>query len=239
MLDGQRQRVDIPVYARTAHNGPLQKKRLEGDLCGIVRHVPAPGPWWRNRSRDWTELDWTALAVLHRVQPLACPYTPWSNIPRSPTVRCSQACGSLSRVLTLGWTHTSAFHLRRPTGPETEVWSVGRTMVEGGICWITLRKRRVGSVDDTLLAVMIAVIYRIWPRSTEPLLCARPLRPLSTPAVSTECPPSPTGTGCTLWRWVLSPTGIIITPYPPPTPQLQSTLRHIYLPSVVLYTSGK
>ena len=35
MLDGQRQGVDIPVHARTAHNGLLQKKkkkRLEEDL---------------------------------------------------------------------------------------------------------------------------------------------------------------------------------------------------------------
>ena len=32
MLDGQQQRVDIPVHARTVHNGLLQK-RLEEDLC--------------------------------------------------------------------------------------------------------------------------------------------------------------------------------------------------------------
>ena len=32
MLDGQHQRVDIPVHARSAHNGLLQK-RLEEDLC--------------------------------------------------------------------------------------------------------------------------------------------------------------------------------------------------------------
>ena len=31
MLDGQHQRVDIPVHARTAHKGLLQK-RLEEDL---------------------------------------------------------------------------------------------------------------------------------------------------------------------------------------------------------------
>ena len=41
MLDGQHQRVDIPAYARTAHNGLLQK-RLEEDLCCIVLHVPPP-----------------------------------------------------------------------------------------------------------------------------------------------------------------------------------------------------
>ena len=33
MLDGQRQRVDIPAHARTAHNGLRKKKRLEEDLC--------------------------------------------------------------------------------------------------------------------------------------------------------------------------------------------------------------
>ena len=32
MLDGQRQRMDIPAYARTARNG-LLPKRLEEDLC--------------------------------------------------------------------------------------------------------------------------------------------------------------------------------------------------------------
>ena len=32
MLDKQRQRVDIPTYARTAHNG-LPQKRLEKNFC--------------------------------------------------------------------------------------------------------------------------------------------------------------------------------------------------------------
>ena len=32
ILDRQRQRVDIPAHARTAHNG-LSQKRLEEDLC--------------------------------------------------------------------------------------------------------------------------------------------------------------------------------------------------------------
>ena len=32
MLDGQRQRVDIPVYAKPAYDG-LPQKRLEEDLC--------------------------------------------------------------------------------------------------------------------------------------------------------------------------------------------------------------
>ena len=32
MLDGQQEKVDIPVHARTAHKGFLQK-RVEEDLC--------------------------------------------------------------------------------------------------------------------------------------------------------------------------------------------------------------
>ena len=51
MLDGQRQRMDIPAYARTARNG-LLPKRLEEDLCWIVPHVL----WRPRRSREWTEL---------------------------------------------------------------------------------------------------------------------------------------------------------------------------------------
>ena len=39
MLDGQQEKVDIPVHARTAHKGFLQK-RLEENLCRIVPHVP-------------------------------------------------------------------------------------------------------------------------------------------------------------------------------------------------------
>ena len=38
MQGGQQQRVDIPVQARTAHKGLLQK-RLEDDLCRIVSHL--------------------------------------------------------------------------------------------------------------------------------------------------------------------------------------------------------
>ena len=41
MLDGQRQRVDIPAHARAAHKGLLQK-RLEEDLCLIILHPPHP-----------------------------------------------------------------------------------------------------------------------------------------------------------------------------------------------------
>ena len=32
MFDGQHQTVDVPAHARTAHEGPPQK-RLEEDLC--------------------------------------------------------------------------------------------------------------------------------------------------------------------------------------------------------------
>ena len=32
MLYGQRQRVDVPIHARTAHDG-FPQKRLEEDLC--------------------------------------------------------------------------------------------------------------------------------------------------------------------------------------------------------------
>ena len=53
MLDGQHQRVDNPAYAKTAHDGFLQK-RLEEDLCWIVPRVPRR-PY---QSRDWTELKW-------------------------------------------------------------------------------------------------------------------------------------------------------------------------------------
>ena len=38
MLDGQHQRVDIPVHARTVNMGLLQE-RLEEDLCFIIAHV--------------------------------------------------------------------------------------------------------------------------------------------------------------------------------------------------------
>ena len=51
IVDGQHQRVDIPVHARTAHKGLLHK-RLEEDLCWIVPHVPRRP----DRSGDWTEL---------------------------------------------------------------------------------------------------------------------------------------------------------------------------------------
>ena len=43
ILDGQRQRVDIPAHARTAHKG-LPLRRPERDLCRSVPHAPHPNP---------------------------------------------------------------------------------------------------------------------------------------------------------------------------------------------------
>ena len=51
MLDEQRQRVDIPAHARTAHKG-LQQKRLEKDLCWIVPHVPSRWPRQVRKKRQ-------------------------------------------------------------------------------------------------------------------------------------------------------------------------------------------
>ena len=50
MLDKQRQRVDIPTYARTAHNG-LPQKRLEKNFCWIVPHVPLTIQWDKEQNR--------------------------------------------------------------------------------------------------------------------------------------------------------------------------------------------
>ena len=41
MLDVQRQTADVSAYARTAHNGLLQKRL---DLCWIIPNVPLPPP---------------------------------------------------------------------------------------------------------------------------------------------------------------------------------------------------
>ena len=62
ILDRQHQWVDIPAHARTDHNGLLQK-RLEEDFCWIVCHVSRRP----NRSRDWTELNWTDVLWLYFV----------------------------------------------------------------------------------------------------------------------------------------------------------------------------
>ena len=54
ILDGQHQRVDIPAHARTAHNGLLQKTQ-EGNLCGIICHVPST-------TQLVNGLDWIMLS---------------------------------------------------------------------------------------------------------------------------------------------------------------------------------
>ena len=54
MLAGrQHQRVDIPVYARTAHKGFLQK-RQEEDLCWIIPHVPPDDPIGQATKMSWS-----------------------------------------------------------------------------------------------------------------------------------------------------------------------------------------
>ena len=61
MLDGQHQRVDIAAHARTTHNGLLQRdwKRSSAELVLTSPRRP-------NRSRDWTELNWTNyLSIRH------------------------------------------------------------------------------------------------------------------------------------------------------------------------------
>ena len=56
MLDGQRQRTDVPARDRTAHNDLLQKTAKE-NLCWIV----CLDPWRPNRLKDRTELIWTVF----------------------------------------------------------------------------------------------------------------------------------------------------------------------------------
>ena len=56
MLDRQHRRVDIPAHARTARNGPLQK-RLKEDLCRIVCHVSLTTQSVKGLSQ--TELNYT------------------------------------------------------------------------------------------------------------------------------------------------------------------------------------
>ena len=73
MLDGQHQRVDIPVNARTAHKGLLQK-RLEEDICWIIPHVPR----WPNQSRDWTKLKWNRNTA-ETFQKMSGLSSGWSN----------------------------------------------------------------------------------------------------------------------------------------------------------------
>ena len=66
MLDGQRQRVDIPAPARIAYNG-LPQKRIEEDLLNC--------PLWPSQSRDWTEL--LMASVSHQVD---CRFSPYSAL---------------------------------------------------------------------------------------------------------------------------------------------------------------
>ena len=55
MLDGQRQRVNVPVHARTAHDGILQKG-MEEDICWIALHAPPP-PTTTHARTHWIELN--------------------------------------------------------------------------------------------------------------------------------------------------------------------------------------
>ena len=57
MLDGQHQRADLSVHARTVDNGLPQKKT--GRWKEISAEYPVMSPWWPKLSRDWTEVNWT------------------------------------------------------------------------------------------------------------------------------------------------------------------------------------
>ena len=50
--------LSMPELLTTA---PCRKKRLEGDLCGIVRHFPPPPPAPDDVIDQETELNWTEL----------------------------------------------------------------------------------------------------------------------------------------------------------------------------------
>ena len=63
MLGGQYQRVDIPVLARTAHKGLLQK-RLEENLCRMVLRVPPTTQSVKGLNR--TELTLSSVQVVYR-----------------------------------------------------------------------------------------------------------------------------------------------------------------------------
>ena len=56
MLDGQRQRVDIPVHVKTTDKGLLQKR-----LKRISAESSVMSPQGPNRSSDWTESSWNEL----------------------------------------------------------------------------------------------------------------------------------------------------------------------------------
>ena len=62
MLDGQRQRVDIRVHARTTHNGHSQKKTERGSLMNRPPCTPSLSPL-HLPARYWTEVNRTELHV--------------------------------------------------------------------------------------------------------------------------------------------------------------------------------
>ena len=53
IIDGQRQTVDIPTHARTAHDDELPQKRQEEDLGWIVLHVPPDAPVSQGTTLNW------------------------------------------------------------------------------------------------------------------------------------------------------------------------------------------
>ena len=69
MLDWQHERVDLPAHARTAHEGPLQK-RLEENLCWIIPHVPLMTQ--SVKGLNWTELS-SLCTTSKRVSPTSMP----------------------------------------------------------------------------------------------------------------------------------------------------------------------
>ena len=86
MLDGQYQRVDISTYARTAHNGLLQK-RLEEGLCWIVCHVPPTtqsvnGLHWSELNYYWPFWLGRACCWLHCIQNCEIDFYLWFSVSR-------------------------------------------------------------------------------------------------------------------------------------------------------------
>ena len=53
MLDRQHQSVDIPCPCQNCSQGPPAEKTGRGSLLQSLM-----SPWWPNRPRDWTELNW-------------------------------------------------------------------------------------------------------------------------------------------------------------------------------------
>ena len=84
MLDGQHQRADIPAHARTAHKGLLQK-RLAGDRCWNVPHVPMMTLLVKG-------LNWTVAVQF--TSPLTCRLENLMKLNRFSVILYSLACGS-------------------------------------------------------------------------------------------------------------------------------------------------